>query len=318
MGDRDAGLSVGVARRTGREVQAKPSDPHTPVETAIDPWLGRVLDGRYRLLQKAEDGARGVLYRAERVSDGVRLGVKLVAPALHQAKSVFEERFDEEARLARSLSHPHTLVVYDHGRADEHKRYMACEWLSGIDLRRMWESRGPLNARQAMYLAHQVCRSLAHAHAHGVVHADLSPEGIFVARQPGGVSVVKVMDYGRRRVADFNDEGHSQIGLPRGWARYLAPEQITGADYDHRVDVYALGVILYEALSGTLPFPDSTAIGILMSQVNDRPAPLRGHEAARQIPEAVETLVMRCLEKDPDRRFADSEELVRLTAALSS
>jgi serine/threonine-protein kinase len=297
------------------KAQEAPAEPG--VETTIDPWLGRVLEGRYRLLQKVARGSRGVLYRAERVGDGARVAVKLLGPAMHQAQHTFEGRLCNEIADARALTHPNTLIVYDHGRAAEHLMYVGMEWLSGIDLARMLATRGPLNARQAMYLAHQVCRSLAHAHSHGIVHGDLSPQGIFVARQAGGVSVVKVMDYGRRRAASFNDEGNSQVGLPQGWARYLAPEQITGEDFDARADLYALGSLLYEGLSGLPPFKDSTGIGIWMSQVNDRPAPLRSHEAASQVPEAVEDLVMRCLEKDPAHRFANAEMLVELTSVLS-
>lgn len=295
--------------------QLKPADK--VATTPIDPWLGRTLAGRYRLLQRVSDGRRGALYRAERVGDAVRLAVKLAGAAVYQSQQRFEERFAQECELAISLSHPHTLVVYDHGPTDERFRFVAMEWLSGIDLSRMVSSRGPLNARQAMFLAHQVCESLAHAHAQGVVHGDLSPEGIFVARQAAGQSTVKVLDYGRRRMASFNDEGHSQVGLPRGWARYLAPEQITGDEFDFRADIYGLGAVLYEALSGLTPFPDSTGIQILMSQVHDRPPTLSSHSTAREVPAEVEALVMRCLEKDPSDRFQSMSELVELTAQLS-
>jgi len=283
----------------------------------IDPWLGRTLAGRYRLLQRVSDGQRGALYRAERMGDGIRLAVKLVRPAVYQSLQRFEERFAQECEVARSLTHPHTLVVYDHGAAEDRFRFVAMEWLSGIDLARMVSSRGPLNARQAMFLAHQVCESLSHAHAQGIVHGDLSPEGIFVARQAAGQSTVKVLDYGRRRMASFSDEGHSQIGLPKGWARYLAPEQIAGDEFDARADVYAVGAVLYEALSGQTPFPDSTGIQILMSQVHDRPPALSSHASASGVPADVQALVMRCLEKDPDARFASMSELVAITAELS-
>jgi serine/threonine protein kinase len=149
------------------------------------------------------------------------------------------------------------------------------------------------------------------------VHGDLTPESLFVARQPSGQSVVKVMDYGRRRLAAYNEEGHSQVGLPRGWARYLAPEQIGGDDFDQRADVYALGAILYEALSGELPFQDSTGIGILMSQVYDEPTPLRSRERAKDLPDAIETLVMRSLAKNPAERFPSMDELAMIAFDLA-
>ncbi|MEY4508539.1 MAG: hypothetical protein RLZZ450_661 [Pseudomonadota bacterium] len=291
-------------------------DDHS-VTSAIDPWLGRVLAGRYRLLQKAADGQRGVLYRAERTDDGRRLALKLVHPSMHQSEEAFEARFRSEVDVARSLTDRNTIVVYEGGHADEHNMFVASEWLSGIDLSRMLIARGPLNTRQALFLGNQVARSLAAAHAHKVYHGDLTPEGLFVTRDQRGLSLVKVMDYGRLRIAYYNDEGFSQVNMPGGWARYLAPEQITGGDFDGRSDIYALGSILYRALSGDLPFSDATGIGILMSQVHDKPPPLKSHAIARDVPDAVETLIMRCLEKRPEDRFATADELVELTERLA-
>jgi serine/threonine protein kinase len=287
------------------------------VTSAIDPWLGRVLAGRYRLLQKAADGQRGVLYRAERTDDGRRLALKLVHSSMHQSEEAFEARFRNEVEVARTLADRNTITVYEGGHADEHYMFVASEWLSGIDLARMLIARGPLNTRQALFLGNQVARSLAAAHGKRVYHGDLTPEGLFVTRDQRGLSLVKVMDYGRLRIAYYNDEGFSQVNMPAGWARYLAPEQITGGDFDGRSDIYALGSILYRALSGELPFGDATGIGILMSQVHDKPPPLKSHAVAREVPDAVENLIMRCLEKRPEDRFATAEELVELTERLA-
>jgi eukaryotic-like serine/threonine-protein kinase len=287
------------------------------VTTANDPWLGRVLAGRYRILQKAADGRRGVLYRAERSDDGRRVALKLVEPQFHQSHEQFERRFMHEVEVARALSDRNTLAVYEGGHADERHMFVAAEWLSGIDLSRMLVARGPLNTRQALFLANQVARSLANAHQRKIWHGDLSPEGLFVTRDSRGLSLVKVMDYGRLRIAHYSDEGFSQVSMPIGWARYLAPEQITNDEFDGRADMYALGSILYRALSGELPFKDATGIGILMSQVNDKPIPLRAHPAAREVPDAVEQLVMRCLEKDPAQRYGTVDELIDLTERLA-
>lgn len=288
------------------------------VTRAIDSWLGRVLMGRYRLLQKAADGQRGHLFRAERTDDGRRLALKLVHPSMHQSQEAFELRFRAEVELARSLSDRNTLAVFEGGHADEHFMFVASEWLSGIDLARMLVARGPLNTRQALFLGNQVARSLAAAHHKEVFHGDLTPEGLFVTRDPRGLSLVKVMDYGRVRIANYGDEGFSQVNMPSGWARYLAPEQITGEEeLDGRSDIYALGSILYRALSGELPFGNATGIGILMSQVHDKPPPLKSHAVAREVPDAVEALIMRCLEKRPDDRFATADELVELTERLA-
>lgn len=282
-----------------------------------DPWLGRVLAGRYRILQKASDGRRGVLYRAERSDDGQRVALKLVQPSFHQSQLHFERRLMHEIEVARTLNDRNTLLVHEGGHADEQHMFMASEWLSGIDLARMLAARGPLNARQALFLANQVARSLASAHQRRVYHGDLTPEGLFVTRDSRGLSLVKVMDYGRLRIASYSDEGFSQVNMPIGWARYLAPEQITNDEFDGRADLYALGSILYRALSGELPFQDATGIGILMSQVNDTAPPLKKHAAAKEVPSAVEELVMRCLEKDPAKRYASADELIDLTERLA-
>ncbi len=287
------------------------------VTTGQDGWLGRVLVGRYRLLQRAAEGRRGVLYRAERIEDGRRLAVKIVQASMHQSQTTFELRFAQELEVARALSDRNTLTVYEGGHADELSMFMAAEWLSGIDLARMLATRGPLNTRQALFLANQVARSLATAHGQKAVHGDLTPEGLFVTRDPRGLSLVKVMDYGRLRLASFSDEGFSQITMPAGWARYLAPEQIAGEEFDGRADIYALGSILYRALSGEHPFRDATGIGILMSQVHDQAPSLKSHAAASEVPDAVEELVMRCLEKSPSERFASAGDLVTLTERLA-
>jgi serine/threonine-protein kinase len=287
------------------------------VTTANDPWLGRVLAGRYRILQKAADGRRGVLYRAERTDDARRVALKIVHPQFHQSQQHFERRLMHEVEIARQLSDRNTLALYEGGHADERNMFMAAEWLSGIDLSRMLTARGPLNTRQALFLANQVARSLANAHQKRIYHGDLSPEGLFVTRDTRGLSLVKVMDYGRLRIASYSDEGFSQVSMPIGWARYLAPEQITNDEFDGRADLYALGCILYRALSGELPFKDATGIGILMSQVNDQAPPLRKHPAAKDVPDAVEQMVMRCLEKDPAKRYATADELIDLTERLA-
>ena len=295
--------------------------------TEIDRFLGSVLKGRYRLLQRVAEGRRGGLYRAERITDvdvhgsgqeknSERVAVKLVHALPHQSQERFEQRFVQEIQIAGSLDEHNTLVVHDYGQGEELHMFVVMEWLAGVDLARLLALRGPLSTRQALFLADQVLRSLAFAHARGVVHGDLTPEGLFISRGNIGPSVVKVMDYGRRRLASFGDEGQSLVGMPSGWASYLSPEQITGDDYDHRADLYSLGCILYEALSGARPFADETGIGIWMAQVNEKPKPLSSHAAARSVPGEVEELVNRCLEKEPARRYESASQLQALTSQL--
>lgn len=293
--------------------------------TDIDRYLGTVLKGRYRLLQRVAEGSRGGLYRAERTSEpaareasaeGERVAVKLVHALPHQSQERFEQRFIQEVQTAGALGEHNTLLIHDYGHTEDLQMYVVMEWLSGVDLARLISLRGPLSTRQALFLADQVLRSLLVAHTRGVVHGDLTPEGLFISRGSSGPSVVKVMDFGRRRLAGFNDEGQSLVGMPTGWARYLAPEQITGDDFDHRADLYSLGCILYEALSGVRPFPDETGIGIWMAQVHAKPKPLSAHASAQSVPAEVQELVSRCLEKDPARRYESAAQVLALTTQL--
>jgi eukaryotic-like serine/threonine-protein kinase len=282
----------------------------------IDPWLGAVIAGHYRLLQRITEGRRGVLYRAERVESESPVAVKLVHALRHETHAGFVARLKAEAATALPLEDPNTLRTFASGPVDDIRSYFALEWLVGYDLAHLLAQRGPLNARQAAFLTQQVARSLAYAHRQGVIHGDLTPESIFISRPSEGPSVVKVMDYGRRRFASFSDEGQSLIGMPRGWARYLAPEQITDDEPDQRADFYALGCVLYEALTGERPFVDETGIGLLMAQVHAKAKPLEDHPRARDLPDDLCSLVQRCLSKDRRMRFDSAEEIVSVTARL--
>jgi serine/threonine protein kinase len=281
-----------------------------------DPLLGTVLADRFRLLQRIAEGRRGILYRAHCVDTGDPVAVKLVHAQRHETQAGFEIRLSAESEAAAALREAHTLRVHGSGPVDELRAYFAMEWLDGYSVADILEAYGPLNGHQASVLALQVAYSLAHAHRQGVFHGDLTPQSLFVARAGAGLHLVKVMDYGRRRFTSYGDEGQSLVGMPQGWARYLAPEQITDNEPDQRADVFALGAVLYEALTGEHPFGDGTGVGVLLAQVHEQARPLVAHPRAQGVPEEFCQLVQRCLENERSRRFESAEEIVSIVDRL--
>lgn len=307
----------GVQRRPSSDPPARPSEPPSDRRSWLaghpaepETWIGSVLQSRYRIVQKVADGFRGELFRAERIgADAGKpdVAIKLVRPLLIQDRAVFEERFEEEALTARRLTQRHSLRVFEHGVTDD-GMFLVTEWLDGVNLSQHLTTCGTMSTHRAMGLASQICNSLAEAHALGITHGDLSPDSVFIC-PAGKHKIVKVMDYGRRRMESWTDDGHSQVDLPTDWARYLAPEQITGADCDPRSDVYSVGALLYRVLSGKLPFENTSGIGILMAQVYEEPTPLKQH--LPEVADPVADLVMACLQKDPDARPQNAAALIK-------
>ncbi len=279
-----------------------------------DPLIGKVLDGRYTLLELIGSGGMGRVYKAMQLQLGRVVALKLLKPArgVHMDPG-FQRRFFLEASLTARLHHPNTIVVHDFGKAEDGTYYIAMEWVQGDTLKKLLAERGPLPWERALNIGQQVCRSVREAHRLGLVHRDLKPANVMVAQEETYRDLVKVLDFGL--VKSFAAESDRRVtytelteaGAMLGSPKYMAPEQAM-QEADPRSDIYSVGVMLYEMLSGAVPFDGQEAVQIITRHIHEKPQPLSSR--APQVPAGVSALVMRCLEKDPAARFQSMDELL--------
>ncbi|HMJ10470.1 MAG TPA: protein kinase [Polyangiaceae bacterium] len=267
--------------------------------------IGELLAGKYRVERVLGKGGMGYVVAATHTQLEQRVAIKLLMPEL----AVLEEpvaRFLREARAAVKIRSEHVARVLDVGKLDDGTPYMVMEYLDGHDLAAELDVRGSLPLQQAIDYVLQASEAIAEAHSLGIVHRDLKPANLFLSQHADGSPLVKVLDFGISK-ALLGDDGspapnltatQSLIGSPY----YMSPEQVRKPKtVDARTDIWSLGVILYELLSGRLPFTADTAMSVLAAVVSDPPPPLR--EVRPDVPSAVAEIVARCLEKEPARRF---------------
>ncbi|WP_437775382.1 serine/threonine protein kinase [Sorangium sp. So ce1097] len=282
----------------------------TSKAAAPDPLLGRVVNGRFKVVSVIARGGMGKVYRAEQAPLGRICALKVLSPKYdgdHDPE--FHRRFFLEASTAAKLSHPNTVTVFDYGHTDDDIYYIAMEYIEGKTLHRVLREEGPFPEARAAHIARQICRSLREAHGLGVVHRDLKPGNVLLVDHEDEHDHVKVLDFGLVKDTE-SGENLTQQGLFMGSPKYMAPEQITGEEVSARTDIYALGVMMYEMLSGHVPFDKGASVGTLMSHVNDQVPPMQAHNPQLSISQTMEGIVYRCLEKDPAQRFSSMNELV--------
>jgi hypothetical protein len=273
---------------------------------SLDAHVGRILGGRYRLLERLGAGGVGAVYRAADSSGDGDLGPVVVKLLANPPDGRERRRFTNEARVARTLANPHTVKVYDFG-IDDGRPYLVMELLVGKTLRQVLREQGALPAGRVIEVALAICAAIDEAHQRGIVHRDLKPENLMLLAPKH--TFVKVLDFGAAGGIAGPEATRSMVGTPR----YMAPEQIQEGALDGRVDVYALGVCLYEMLSGHVPFAGATALETMNAHLSDPVPPLVGHDC----PPALRALVMRMLEKAPDARPASLREVERSLRAMA-
>jgi serine/threonine protein kinase len=280
---------------------------------AGDPRIGVVLSDRYRIVRKIGQGGLGSVYEAEHLLIKRRLAVKILH-AQYAADPEIVARFHREAQAASAIGHPHIVEITDMGVLDEGAPYMVLEYLDGRDWRADLETQGAQPLGKTARILTQICDALSAAHAKGIIHRDLKPENIFLIPRGEDPDFVKVLDFGVSKFADSGEhKSLTQSGATLGTPYYMSPEQCRGRkDIDHRADIYALGVVLFRALTNHYPF-DADSLPLLLLRISsDTPPPLSAYRS--DLPEEVQSILDAMLAKEREERF---DSCAALKTALS-
>ncbi len=265
---------------------------------APDTLIDQVFDGRYRVVRKLGTGGMANVYLAEDQELGRSVAIKMLDER-HSQDEQFVERFRREAKNAAGLSHPNIVSIYDRGQA-EGTYYIAMEYLEGRTLKELLVTRGPTPLTVAIDYTRQILAALGFAHKHGIVHRDIKPHNVVVA--PDGR--LKVTDFG---IARSGTSQMTETGSIIGTAQYLSPEQAKGAPVTPASDIYSVGIVLYEMLTGSVPFTGDTPLEIAMKHLSTTPLP--PSEKRHDVPHELDSIVLRALAKDPADRYQSAEEM---------
>jgi serine/threonine-protein kinase len=271
-------------------------------------WLGKVVDGRYRVLEVIGRGGMGVVYRVEHLRMGKIAAMKVLHRDLAQDPEIVQ-RFEREAAAISKLHHPHTVQVFDFGNA-QGALYLIMEYVRGLDLAHIIQRDGPIPWPRCAPLLAQICGALQEAHELGIVHRDLKPENVLITRTTGGRDYAKVLDFGlakldQRGVPSRETERNAIVGTPY----FMAPEQIRGDEVGPRTDIYAFGSLMFELLTGEHLYTGSTAVGVLTKHLTAAPDAPSQRAPRLSIPPAVDHLCRKALARDPDARWQTAGEL---------
>ncbi len=265
-----------------------------------------VIDNRYRILSKLGSGGMSDVYLCDDINLGRKVALKILHSRYAQDKE-FVERFQREARSAASLQHKNVVSIYDRGQLED-TYYIAMEHLEGRSLKELITKEAPLGVERSLKLAGQILAALRYAHQNGIIHRDVKPQNVIV----DDADNAKVMDFGIARAAGSEI---TEVGSILGTAQYLSPEQAQGKSVSDASDIYSLGVVLYEMLTGCVPFDGESAVSVALKHVNEDPTPIG--QLVTDVPKPVEVVVMRALAKDPSRRYQSAQAFANALNELS-
>ncbi len=270
-----------------------------------DPFVGQTLDGRYQILQRIGEGGMGVVYKCRQMPLDRMVAVKMLNAQMAKDPN-WVKRFNQEAKACSLLQHPNTIRMFDFGQTQDGRLFMAMEYLDGQSLRTAIGAGMPMAPARVVRILMQCCASLAEAHGHGIIHRDIKPDNVFLLTLAGTPDFVKLLDFSVAKLLQENDAMRTQAGVVFGTPQYMSPEQGRGLPLDPRSDIYALGILGYEMLTGRVPFTDDNPMNVLQMHLRQPVPPMPG-----QVPPPVRDLVLRCLEKDPGHRYQSAAELMR-------
>lgn len=273
-----------------------------------DPLVGTTLPGGYVILDLVGIGGMGRVYRAEQTNLGRTVAVKIIHPHLVGEENA-AARFITEARAASKLNHPNSVGVIDFGKTDDGQLYLVMEFLRGKDLARVQHEQGPLPFRRTIGILRQVLAALSEAHHMGIIHRDLKPENIIIEPMRTGGDFVKVVDFGLAKMREpISKAGITSPGIVCGTPEYMSPEQGRGDELDARSDIYAVGVIFYQMVTGKLPFEADSPTQVVLMHLTEPPLDPREMAPRRMIPEPLVDVCLMALAKDRTHRFGDADE----------
>ena len=264
----------------------------------MDKYIGEMLDNRYEILEKIGVGGMAVVYKALCHRLNRYVAVKILKDD-YAVDEDFRRRFHTEAQAVAMLSHPNIVTVYDVSRTQD-VNYIVMELIEGITLKQYMQKRGILSWKEALHFSTQICKALIHAHGRGIVHRDIKPHNIMILKDGS----VKVADFG---IARLNSSQNTLTQETLGSVHYISPEQAKGSHTDARTDIYSLGVVMYEMITGRLPFEGDSAVAVAIQHISS--IPLMPREIDPEIPEGFERITMKAMCAELDKRYQSAEEL---------
>ncbi len=298
-----------------------PADPGSTDER--EKFVGKILTGRYEITRQIGAGGMGAVYEATHRLIGKRVAVKVLLDK-YAEKDLVIARLEQEARLASSIGHPNIIDITDFGETDEGRRFVVMEYLDGESLGQRLADGGPMPMKRIAHICIQIASALGAAHKKGIVHRDVKPENIFMITRGDDKDFCKVVDFGiskamRQPDGDTTESPRlTQTGMILGTPLYMSPEQARGdEDLDERIDIYALGVILYELSTGEVPFRGNNYLNIISQVLSSEPTPPRELRPDLAISEELEAVTLKALAKDRELRYQSTDELVNDLSALA-
>src|SRR4051812_27666684 len=283
-----------------------------PDTHAEHPLIGQTIAGKYKVVRLLGEGGMGCVYQGEQMlgTTARKVAVKTLHKHLSHDESI-KARFQREVGTVAALEHPNTIQVFDFGTMDDGTLYIVMEFVQGRSVADVLEKDGPMQPDRVVNILRQVTGSLEEAHGHGIVHRDLKPDNVVLAERAGQKDWVEVLDFGiakRSSEHDPNEAKLTQQGMVLGTPPYMSPEQFTGQPVDLRSDIYALGVMAYEMLTGRLPWVANTAWEWASKHMTEAPTPLERQPLGPNVPEPMKAAITRALSKSKEERFASAKE----------
>ncbi|MCI0490539.1 MAG: protein kinase [Blastocatellia bacterium] len=277
-----------------------------------DSMIGRVLAGRYRLIEKLGQGGMGAVYKGQHIKMNRLTAIKILTHDLADNPE-FVTRFEREAEMASHIDNPHAVSIYDFGEAEDGLVYLAMEFLDGEPLSSVISKEGAIPLQRTVNITRQAAEALESAHKLGIIHRDFKPDNVMICQKQGREDWVEVVDFGiaKRSEVDAKHQALTHTGFVLGTPQYMSPEQVSGEELDRRSDLYSLALVVYEMLTGALPFEGGNPQSQMVKRLLEPPLPLHRVRPQLTVPNAVEQVIMKALARYPKDRYSSTVEFSR-------